>query len=123
MIEIESTTSCGINEISSISESDNTPEGIVKYIVRNADKKAHFIYSDVTMKRKKLIKSKGEELSKYIKKHKLGKITVSPPALNKNSGNTIKQWIWTPDHKELKTWYKKIGKQTPNLPEREENMW
>ena len=117
MIEINGTSSCGIDEISGISNWGNTPEGIVKHILTNADKQAHFNFSDITKEKKTRVKSTGAKLAKYIKAHRLGRISSTPPALNKNSGNTIKQWTWTPNYENLKLWKKLNNKKIPKLPE------
>lgn len=122
MIEIDNTTCCGINEISDISDESNTPEGIIKYITIVADKKAHFNFSDVVKRKNKPVKSTGEALAKYIRKHNLGKVIGTPPAKNTNTGNLIRQWTWTPDYPNLNNWKKTTGKKIKKLEERK-RIW
>lgn len=115
MIEINGTSCCGIDEISEISKKENTAEMIIKHIIKKESLQAHYNFSDVIMRGKKMLKSNGIEMAKLIKKHKLGTIIQTPPARNPNSGHIIRQWTWTPDRKAYREWYRQNKERIPDL--------
>lgn len=45
-----------------------------------------------------------QEVEEFIDTNKLGTITYTPEALNKNSGNLIKQLSWNVNHDNLEKW-------------------
>lgn len=49
----------------------------------------------------------GEELADYITKHKLGGVKASRQRRNPNTDNMIRVWIWSPNERNLKAWYRK----------------
>jgi hypothetical protein len=87
---VDGTNCCGVDEIDGLE--NNTPEEIV-YGSYNANKGncAYYTFTDVE-------DGNGDGVAKYIRANKLGTITRAPIALNPNSGNRIKIWIWTVDH-------------------------
>lgn len=46
----------------------------------------------------------GEQLANYIVEKGLGEVTASPEAINPNTGNRIRAWIWKVDHEALNKW-------------------
>jgi hypothetical protein len=62
---------------------------------------AHFLFSDI------VDKEGGTAFANYIRRNKLGKVVQSPIAINPNSNHKIRVWIFTPDKKAIRKWYKK----------------
>lgn len=51
----------------------------------------------------------GPQLAAYITKHKLGDITKSPYAVNHNTGNNIRIWVWRVNWKALFKWAENVS--------------
>lgn len=104
MIEINTEINCcGIGEIVDIIENENHPEitvlDICKEMYENDKRSAFLIFSDIGRKKG------GINLKRYIKKHNLGTVTASPTAINSNSGNSLRMWIWTINKRNLRNYY------------------
>ena len=101
-MSVYETSSCGIIEIHHLSteiedllwEADNE-EGILNCV-------AFVNFSDA------IERGNGEKVAKYLRKHKLGRVTSITQKKNPSSGRIIKQWTWTVDHKAFKSWLKKV---------------
>lgn len=51
----------------------------------------------------------GTNLAAYITRNKLGKVISTGTSINPNSGNLLKVFVWTVDHKALEKWAEKQG--------------
>lgn len=60
---------------------------------------AHYVFSDKTKR------NCGGKFAKYITENKLGQIVESPVAVNANSGNRIKTYIWVVDKDAVLNWF------------------
>jgi len=49
----------------------------------------------------------GEELAEAIKFYSLGPVSTLSSVKNPNTGHDIQAWLWSPDHKKIRTWLKK----------------
>lgn len=101
----ESSISCGIQQIHALptnasgflSAINTRKDGYGKVLeLRAQDLRPMYIFSDVIGKGKK--SSPGQNLAKFLKKHKLGNVTKSADVKN-TSGNTIAMWTWIPNVK------------------------
>lgn len=70
------------------------------YTYTHTPKYGLVVFSDILPKRDR--KSPGMKLFEYIKEQGLGEVSVSHPAKNPNSPNTICAWMWTPNEKYVK---------------------
>jgi len=119
MILLFETGFSGIVEIDGISDDYNDGEYIMRRICYRLRKKYNRIYK---MKCHTLIFNGNIEydylsnLSKIIRKEKLGKLMVTKSKRNPNSGNTIKIYLWSVNNKKLSKWY---GKNRNRIEEKE----
>lgn len=102
---LEDTSCCGVDEITSL---NSKPEQTLLEVCEDkysawGDGAVHafLIFTDA-------VKYKhGAQLEKYIIKHKLGTIyKTAKSRRNPNSGNQIMVYIWAPNERTLKRWYK-----------------
>jgi len=96
---VEAMECCGLGEISGISS--RGPKEIVKSLSRDMFADGDFngtymIFSDTGRCKH------GNNLRKYIKKHKLGQVYSPRKKRNPNSGSTLKAYFWTFNQKRLK---------------------
>jgi hypothetical protein len=59
----------------------------------NNEKPAHIFFSCI----KQGLGAGGKVLAAYIRKHRLGRVHISYPAVNQNSGNKVTMYMWTPN--------------------------
>lgn len=105
MTYLNNTSCCAVDEINGI---DEKPKDVLISICDEKygggdSKQAFIIFTDNVTEY-----SHGENLAKYIKKNKLGSLQVTRARKNPNSGNLVKVWIWTPNERKLKMWYKAL---------------
>lgn len=103
MVHIESTSCCGVKEISDIANTH--PKKILittgdQYFV-HADKCAFFIFTDIGPQKY------GRALSKYIETNNLGKVQKSITKRNPNSESRLIIYTWAIKIREFRTWYLK----------------
>lgn len=98
-----SNISCGVNELSRISE--ETEQAI--FAVANycnhpsrGNPPAFFIASDVSN-----VETSTSRFMKIVESLNLGTVSVSEPEINPKTGNPIQIYIWKPDHKNLRDYY------------------
>lgn len=75
---------------------------------------AHVIFSD------HIKCARGDALERYIRKYKLGPVLSTKREKNRNSGNLVKAWIWTPDLPAFKEYVKAHGWEEELKKEEEE---
>lgn len=105
-VDIRSTSiSCGINELSRISE--DTKDAV--FAVANhcnhpsrGEPATFFIASDVTD-----VETSTQRFMDYVEENKLGVVLKSASEINPKTGNPICIYMWTPDHKNLREFYLK----------------
>ncbi len=114
MATLEETPCCGVQFIDSIQ--DETPESTLvavcakKYEEGENEwgdydepwRQAFLIFTDNVSD-----SDNGKDLEDYIKEHKLGTVKATRQRRNPNTENMIKVWIWTPNERNLKAWYRK----------------
>ena len=64
---------------------------------------AHFVFSDVVKSRT----GNGTRLAAFLRKIDVGVVFESPIAVNPNSGNRIRVWVFTPHRMNLFNWVRK----------------
>lgn len=105
---LHETTCCGIDEIDGLSRD---PKDTLLEVCQekydnggwgDVSRQAYIIFHDANKN------GNGIAMAKYITKNNLGDI-VSPARsrINPNSRNYIRAWVWSPDEKLLKAWWKK----------------
>lgn len=100
------TSCCGLSEVEGLST--NPKETLLeichsKYDEWGPGKSQAFILFTDAVKYKR-----GTMLAKYIEKNKLGVIYKTTRAKkNPNTNNLIIVWIWSPNEKNLRSWWKK----------------
>lgn len=118
-MEIQAVNCCGIREISGIS--GHKPEAVMKAFAKKVygDGKSHtdvwsyhyqrphgenwrYAVFSAAARGKKAAPRYGDALRAYILKHKLGEVVETGVAVNPNSGNNLKAYIWTVDHEAVK---------------------
>lgn len=109
MIEIRGLDCCGIRELIDIDAYLTEPEQIIADVCEeyyiHEHRCAFYLFSDIQDKKS------GKELSSFIKKNKLGTITMSPVRVNPNSDNSLRVYLWTISRANLrKYWYKNCRK-------------
>lgn len=103
---LEDTTCCGVDEINGL---EKKPLETLLAVCRDkydawsgGAQHAFIIFTDTMSSRR------GVRLAEYITEHKLGVLYKTEKAKrNPNSGNRIMVWIWSPNERELKKWWKK----------------
>ena len=107
MATLQDTTCCGLDEIEGL---EGSPEETLlhvceeKYDIGWGDgaKHAFLMFTDTTKS------GRGKQLAEYIEKHGLGYVDKTRKARrNPNTGNYVSVWIWSPNEKALKKWWKK----------------
>ena len=53
----------------------------------------------------------GERLAACIRRSNVGNVIETEEAINPNSGNNLKMWVWQVDHDALKAWWEVDKKQ------------
>lgn len=95
--------SCGIDQIYDITDlTDKDEDQLEKFaavIWLHCQHGAFVIYSDI-------VKRGGDVLTRYLRKHKLGEINVSPIRVNPNSGNRIRLYTFIPNKSKLNKFVK-----------------
>ena len=86
-----SNISCGVEQVSNLSGRYKDPVGQFCKALRNHyERSAHYLFSD------KAFNSPGFRLAAGLRKKYPGSIRMSPVAVNPNSRNEIRVWIFTP---------------------------
>lgn len=106
MAMLRETSCCGLDEIEDLGEG---PEQTLldvcedKYGQWGMDsKQAFLLFSDAVKY------GNGPRLAKYITDNNLGVVYATTRArMNPNSGNNIKVWVWGPNERALRAWWKK----------------
>lgn len=105
---VRSLECCGILELVDISGEIGLPgyddrkdgvELVVGYAARSSA--AHFIFSEAGRPSEA---DYARLLAAYIRKHKLGTVVRSRSAVNPNSGNSLRAFLWTPNRAALQRW-------------------
>lgn len=91
---------CGINELGYIRDDDNAVDSLMS--IHKGDLAAHVVFSVTS--RECVKHAKGIALAKYIRKHKLGSVVSTKPAVNPNHKGTLRAWLWTPNKKTFIQW-------------------
>lgn len=95
---IRTTACCGVREFDGLDGgSEATVKEVVTYLDRD-DSWRFLVFTDITAD------GYGSRLSSYVKKHKLGNIVCSRSAINPNTDNRIKVWVWELNHRAVKAW-------------------
>lgn len=103
--EVERLTCCGILEISGLQDDSlHTVLSFRDAEEANDNRYAFAIFSDIVVGDRK----RGENLARYIRKHKLGKVRSSSAKRNLNTSSTIKMWIWEVNHDALDRFFAKF---------------
>lgn len=105
-MELDSThISCGVDQLHDLGYAPQSilasfAEQVLEPWRRNGTPPAFVLFSDaVTL-------GNGTKLAAYLRKHKLGTVYTTQPKMNKNSGNKIQVWTWSPD---MEAVYKHTG--------------
>lgn len=116
MIDIENTNFNNIKEISGISDYDYNSEakkimrGICYSIRQNYGRIIRIPFT--TMIFSGVVENRyAGNLSRLIKRAKLGEVMCTNPKVNPNSDNVIGVYIWTVDKVALSRWYKRNRKE------------
>lgn len=114
MLYIEETSCCGVNEFSGLERPLKTLKQYCKGLFHKeydyftgtevCDPEYQHAFILITDRTER---TRGVDLVKYIKKHKLGYTVHTRAKKNPNSGNKIRAWLWSPDNRALRAWYKK----------------
>jgi len=106
MIEIEGMCCCGVREISGICgiKSKEVIKDFCEIVYGgySEDPRLDFsfvIFTDINRQ------SYGDNLTKFIKKFKLGEVISTKSKLNPNSGNMLKVYVWWVNDKNLREWW------------------
>lgn len=100
---------------------DDTPQEVLRHVCEAkypdrewcdddepiGDEQAFIVFTD-NVSEDKYPDDGGENLAKYIKKNKLGSFIVTRARRNPNTDHMVKVWVWTPNERNLKKWYKNI---------------
>lgn len=110
MLDFQSTSCCGVDEIVDLG-SRNTTRGAMLDVCNNyirrewnnsfVDDFPAFLSFTGVMKY-----GYGQEFANFIRKNKLGTVRESVARVNPNSGNRIKMWIWAVNRTAMRKWYK-----------------
>ncbi len=92
--------SCGIDEAHYLSEG-TALEIATEFYSYEDDYPGFLLFSDVTGKNRG-----GLKLAAELRKLKVGTVTSLGPTRNPRSGNRIMLWVFRPNHKAFKKWYK-----------------
>lgn len=79
---------CGISELCEIYQSES-PEDIMECLYNDGYSSSIF-FTDISRTKYK----HGNDLEKYIKKHRLGRVTRLPTFVNMNTGNRVRMYFW-----------------------------
>lgn len=111
---LKDTSCCGLKEIDGLSCSPEQTvdelceelfEEPVSCFIDNPDM-AFILFTDAVKYKN------GQELARFIQKHDLGTVYGARARTNPNSGNKIKAWIWSPNKRKLKAYYRKYAKHS-----------
>lgn len=104
MINISTTTCCGVRDISRLSSTKpkEAVEEVAESVCGERDGAPFFLFTGVTKE------NYGQELARYIRKNELGRVIKTKSKRNKNSGNDLTAWIWEIDRKKLLKIYRKM---------------
>lgn len=114
MAELKETSCCGLYEIDGLmwnSPKENLLDVCADkydYSYGGVTRQAFLMFTDAVGNKN------GSKLASFIRKHGLGVIYETRPRTNPNSRNRIQVWVWGPDERALKSWWKK------NRPEDED---
>lgn len=98
------TTCCGVREIDGLySSSKKTVMAVAGDIFNYSMDGAFILFTDPPKFRR------GNALSVFIKRNKLGSVVATVSKLNPNSGNKLKAYLWNWDKKALRAYWKKNG--------------
>ena len=99
---------CGIRELHGI---DYTHPGFSARAAVEAarDAGAHVFFSSAYQGRRTRKQTNGAKLAAYILRHKLGSINEIPVKINRNSGNRLAMWVWTPNRARLNAFLNRAG--------------
>lgn len=104
MSHIARTNCCGIKEINAITFSTKPEQTILDItydILSGDDDAAFFFFSDI------FDAAKGNALSDYIKKNKLGRCKKIGKKRNPNSNNMLTMWVWCINIRNFKSFIRK----------------
>ena len=94
---------CGVKELAVINNFF-TPAAIITHISEKPRDYTLLIYTDVIYSTRD---GMGPRLTRYIRRHRLGKVVSSRPSRNPNTTNLIKVWTWTVDKVALRSHVRK----------------
>lgn len=112
MAEIRDTSCCGVAEIVHIGETSSV-ELILDAVGEDryeddGQNGAFYFFTDIGRARR------GHDLAKYIRDHKLGKVSRSEAKRNPNTGNRVIIFTWALQGNSFKAWYRKRHPKEPN---------
>ena len=101
-----SVISCGVHQVSGLYTRSKDPVGQFCRAIKNHwDTSAHYLFSD------KAYNSPGFRLAAGLRKKYPGSIRMSPIAVNPNSMNEIRVWIFTPPKGFWRTYKKRRARR------------
>ena len=103
---LKNTHCCGLQELTSLgaySGCENTITRVIKDKIQGSWNGAFIYFTDISYFTGS---SRGIRLTKYIKKHKLGRVFITGEIKNTNSGNMLTVFNWAYDKDALEKWFK-----------------
>lgn len=101
---------CGVNELRPIQDYPTNPEQIVKDACKEIYKRggtgAFLIFSDTGRK------TAGKNLTKFIRKNRLGTVIKSQPKINPNSRHNLTVWVWALNKQNMRNFWNKTKTKT-----------
>lgn len=107
---LEDTPCCGVSIYDGLVDAEAVllDIGSDKYGAWSDSEQAFIIFTDTKES------GAGDKLAKFIEKNKLGTIISTKYRQNPNTSNLIKVWVWAPNEKNFKSWYKKNSDDEDN---------
>ena len=115
MITISNTVCCGMKEISGLSFNKSGLKETLRSIYNHRTyydsapvRGAVYLFTQASGRKNPPLRTAyGMRLAKFIRSKHLGSVVSTRPAMNRNSGNYIRTFAWTPDWTAFNRWYKK----------------
>lgn len=101
MAYLAETQCCGIRELDEIQDTSSGERAVLDAAedwFGYDNQRAFIFYSTVRGTR-------GEEITQYIRKHRLGVVKKMPPTMNGNTDNLLTMWVWAPNKQNFERWW------------------
>lgn len=105
-MNVRKTSCCGIREIDGIIGAGSSKQAFKEVWRQFSPMGGSFIMFSCPTKYKM-----GRKFKQFIERHNLGTVHVSEVRKNPNSGNLLRMYMWTVNHKECQNLFKKLQKQ------------